>query len=828
MLHQVRAPSPFDAASLPPRGSSIAAAVAAAAATATGVSVKRSSSVPRLAPAPATPQPRTASHPPVGAAAGASRNDLFNTSWGDTPTPPPPPRLDVSLPSRRSRTPPPPVVVDHIPLAVSPASLPTSPGYLSAPSPTSPLRPATTTPAPASKTSSFFASAAADTPPPAPKLAPPGLGLGPAPTPSPLSLSRASSLRARTLPSLPSPPPPPDDAAADDALSPLHQSPSLPSTSGSAAWQPPRPPNADDIQLRLYPEPAYLLGEGRYARAYLGAYKRVGRGAPAAGGWTLCAAKRLAADRESQTMGLREAFFLNRLKGEPQGRATSPLRERVRQRHQTTRGRVYVVKLIAVKEDGGDDAPARAHVRSSSDLVDGAPWTPSRALRHRSSTIYADGRQSVDLEAPPPPPPTANVSRLVLVLEHAPLGSLDRILRTSPDLVGAELWGRWAREAAEALEWVHSRGVVHADVKPSNLLLTDDLHLRLSDFGSSLLIHPAHPPTDGVGLGTLPFSPPELVDPAAPFSFPIDVFALGATLYQCITGREPYRGCRGVEMIHHVRNGGLWDWEERERLSRVGEEVVPGTAAGSPYPSAWRDDNAPIATPDATLVRRGGSLRVPGPSTRPGPRGSILPADLLSPFHVSPPNDDKPERPAIHRVGSAESIKASDDLAVSQTGDSPAGAKLWAAWKRTGYGADPIERLLRGDDEPDPVAIEPPTSPTPVSRASSLRSPTGPGVTRSSSLASRSNSLRSRRSPTSLRSPTSALDAPVAAVPPPDAAAYEDGAPAMFFLGAPATRVPDDVRDVLRAMLDPVASTRPTAAEVVGAWDELRVGVANE
>ncbi|WOO84585.1 Serine/threonine-protein kinase stk11 [Vanrija pseudolonga] len=822
MLHQVRAPSPFDAASLPPRGSSIAAAVAAAAAS-TSTGIKRSSSVPRMPPA-VTPQPRTASHPPIST---ASRNDLFNTAW-DAPTPPPPPRLDVSLPSRRSRTPPPPVVVDHIPLATSPASLPTSPGYLSAaPSPTSPLRHSHTATAPAattiSKTSSFFASAAADTPPPAPKLAPPGIGLGPAPTPSPLSLSRASSLRARTLPSLPSPPPPPDDAAAHDALSPLHQSPSLPSTSTSATWQPPRPPNADDIQLRLYPEPAYLLGEGRYARAYLGSYKRVGR----SGGWTLCAAKRLAADRESQTMGLREAFFLNRLKGEPAARATSPLRERAHQRQrQNARGRVYVVKLIAVKEDGGDEAPQRAHTRSASDQVDGAPTTPSRALRHRSSTIYANGRQSVDLEAALPAP-TANVSRLVLVLEHAPLGSLDRLLRTSPDLVGPELWGRWAREAAEALEWVHSRGVVHADVKPSNLLLTDDLHLRLSDFGSSLLIHPAHPPTDGVGLGTLPFSPPELVDPAAPFSFPIDVFALGATLYQCITGREPYRGCRGVEMIHHVRNGGLWDWEERERLSRVGEEVVPGTAAGSPYPSAWRDDNAPIAMPDATLVRRGGSLRVPGPGARPARSAAVA---LDPPFHVSPPNDDRPERPGIHRVGSAESIKASDDLAVSDAGDSPAGAKLWAAWRRSGHGMTPIERLLRGDDEPDPALAEP-GSPTPISRASSLRSPTGAaGVTRSSSLASRSNSLRSRRSPTSLRSPTSALDAPVAVavVPPPDAAAYEDGAPAMFFLGSPPTRVPDDVRDVLRAMLDPVASTRPTAAEVVGAWDELRVGVPGE
>ena len=62
-------------------------------------------------------------------------------------------------------------------------------------------------------------------------------------------------------------------------------------------------------------------------------------------------------------------------------------------------------------------------------------------------------------------------SRLMLLLEHAPLGTLDRILRTSPLLVGACTWERWAREGSAALAWVHNKGILHADVKPDNILV---------------------------------------------------------------------------------------------------------------------------------------------------------------------------------------------------------------------------------------------------------------------------------------------------------------------------------------------------------------------
>ena len=213
------------------------------------------------------------------------------------------------------------------------------------------------------------------------------------------------------------------------------------------------------------------------------------------GSWKLCAAKRLAPDRESQTMGLREAFFLNRLAGgssletRRSSRGSSPPRNGHSHVDQKRRGRIYVVKLIAVKEEK-DSRRVLGHARSSSLMDDKQP----SLSRKRSSTFGIptngeDGRterqtangSTTPLSSFPSLPELAqtsredsapSLSRLILLLEHAPLGTLDRFLRNSPNLIGKELWGRWAREGTEALDWIHSQGVVHADVKPGNLLVS--------------------------------------------------------------------------------------------------------------------------------------------------------------------------------------------------------------------------------------------------------------------------------------------------------------------------------------------------------------------
>jgi len=92
----------------------------------------------------------------------------------------------------------------------------------------------------------------------------------------------------------------------------------------------------------------------------------------------------------------------------------------------------------------------------------------------------------------------------------------------------------------EALQHAHERGVWHCDVKPSNLLLTREDHLKLTDFGIAQIGSPAEEPF-GLVMGTPGFIAPEIYL-SETFDQRVDLFAAGAVLYLLLAGVPPYVG----------------------------------------------------------------------------------------------------------------------------------------------------------------------------------------------------------------------------------------------------------------------------------------------
>ena len=103
-----------------------------------------------------------------------------------------------------------------------------------------------------------------------------------------------------------------------------------------------------------------------------------------------------------------------------------------------------------------------------------------------------------------------------------------------------------ARQLAGILAYVHDVGIVHRDVKPSNVLLGDDEQAYLADFGISRLIGTGDRVTEaGKIIGTVGYLSPEQVL-GADATRAVDVYALGLVLLECVTGRPEYEGI-GVE-----------------------------------------------------------------------------------------------------------------------------------------------------------------------------------------------------------------------------------------------------------------------------------------
>ncbi|HEX6921506.1 MAG TPA: protein kinase, partial [Actinomycetes bacterium] len=118
------------------------------------------------------------------------------------------------------------------------------------------------------------------------------------------------------------------------------------------------------------------------------------------------------------------------------------------------------------------------------------------------------------------------------------------------------------RQALEILESVlaglgaaHHAGIVHRDVKPENVLLSDDGRVKVGDFGLARAVtgHTSHS-TTGVLIGTVAYLSPEQVERgvADPRS---DVYAAGILLYEMLTGAKPFDGETAIQVAYqHVHD----------------------------------------------------------------------------------------------------------------------------------------------------------------------------------------------------------------------------------------------------------------------------------
>lgn len=139
-----------------------------------------------------------------------------------------------------------------------------------------------------------------------------------------------------------------------------------------------------------------------------------------------------------------------------------------------------------------------------------------------------------------------------IFMEYCPNGELFQFIVDNGPLNEAQ--GRFiVREILETLQYIHSRGVAHRDMKPENLLLSDTGHVKLSDFGLSKYVGSS-------GLCDTPcgspcYASPECLSGETYNAMTSDVWSTGVILFAMLTGQLPWTRRNQVQLFQQIRAG---------------------------------------------------------------------------------------------------------------------------------------------------------------------------------------------------------------------------------------------------------------------------------
>lgn len=274
-----------------------------------------------------------------------------------------------------------------------------------------------------------------------------------------------------------------------------------------------------------------------------------------------------------------------------------------------------------------------------------------------------------------------------LVMEYVDGDSLRRLVKNQGPL-SASRAADYLRQAALGLQHAHEAGLVHRDVKPTNLMVDRAGVVKILDLGLALFFDEEDDAlTMGAVLGNLDYIAPEQVADSHAVDIRADIFSLGATFWYCLTGHKPARA--GVEFLqppsrqHRAEEpradvpDGLW-----QVLRKM---MDPDPKQRYQTPAEVAAAVAPWAPDEASRLLLAGAPADAAAETQPtaqltAPNLSIPPPPV--PVSAPAPLRTLRESRAVHDLGRARRTI----WALTATIALLAAALVWAAWPRAGSG----------------------------------------------------------------------------------------------------------------------------------------------
>ena len=169
-----------------------------------------------------------------------------------------------------------------------------------------------------------------------------------------------------------------------------------------------------------------------------------------------------------------------------------------------------------------------------------------------------------------------------LVIRYMPTGTLADLLEQSP--LPLHEVSRLLTQVASALDYAHRRGILHRDVKPSNVLLDADGNAYLADFGIARLVEAASDLTGSGIVGTPAYiSPEQVAGGSANLTAASDQYALGIMLYEMLTGKRPFEADTPMQVLMMHMNEPLPSARAlRPDLPEAAEEAIDKALSKDP------------------------------------------------------------------------------------------------------------------------------------------------------------------------------------------------------------------------------------------------------
>ena len=336
-----------------------------------------------------------------------------------------------------------------------------------------------------------------------------------------------------------------------------------------------------------------------------------------------------------------------------------------------------------------------------------------------------------------------------LILQYVPSRTLHSML-AEQGLLQVPFVTRVGAEVASALAAAHQVGIIHRDVKPSNVLITPAGAAMITDFGIAHAAGDVSLTSTGMVTGTPAFLAPEVARGAAS-GFPADVFSLGATLYAALEGAPPFgRDQNAMAMLHKVASGQIVPPRRSERLTSLlghmlatdpgarpdmvtvarlladlqGQNLAAASVASSPS-----IDLSPRAVREMPTNHEGGSrdiswrtegtfrARAPARRTRRGLLLAMLAATVLlvlagSGIWLVVAGKRSPQ-PAAGNNSGAETASATT-ISVSLPAPQPLPAPTPTVPSTTSSAQSTISHLAVHTRTPAPSTVAPPSAPRPA------------------------------------------------------------------------------------------------------------------